>query len=198
MDINAMYTVRNRSTSMVVYRIPEKGIRREFAPGETKKISYQELLDLSYQAGGRELMINFLQIQAPEVTKELNIHTEIEYNYSEADVKNLILNGSLDAFLDCLDFAPVGVIDLVKTFAVSLPMTDYDKRKALKDKTGFDVDKALANLEAEKAEELDNKLDPADTPSTGRRVKVESTPEAPARRTGGYKVINTGSTGTTE
>ena len=143
-------------------------------------------------------MINFIQIQAPEVTKELNIHTEIEYNYSEADVKNLILNGSLDAFLDCLDFAPVGVIDLVKTFAVSLPMTDYDKRKALKDKTGFDVDKALANLEAEKAEELDNKLDPADTPSTGRRVKVESTPEAPARRTGGYKVINTGSTGTTE
>ena len=198
MDNNAMYTVRNRSTSMVVYRIPEKGIRREFAPGETKKISYQELLDLSYQAGGRELMVNFLQIQAPEVTKELNIHTEIEYNYSEADVKNLIMNGSLDAFLDCLDFAPVGVIDLVKTFAVSLPMTDYDKRKALKDKTGFDVDKALANLEAEKAEELDNKLDPADIPSTGRRVKVESTPEAPARRTGGYKVINTGSTGTTE
>ena len=198
MDNNAMYTVRNRSTSMVVYRIPEKGIRREFAPGESKKISYQELLDLSYQAGGRELMVNFLQIQAPEVTKELNIHTEIEYNYSEADVKNLIMNGSLDAFLDCLDFAPVGVIDLVKTFAVSLPMTDYDKRKALKDKTGFDVDKALANLEAEKAEELDNKLDPADIPSTGRRVKVESTPEAPARRTGGYKVINTGSTGTTE
>ena len=198
MDNNAMYTVRNRSTSMVVYRIPEKGIRREFAPGESKKISYQELLDLSYQAGGRELMVNFLQIQAPEVTKELNIHTEIEYNYSEADVKNLIMNGSLDAFLDCLDFAPVGVIDLVKTFAVSLPMTDYDKRKALKDKTGFDVDKALANLEAEKSEELDNKLDPADIPSTGRRVKVESTPEAPARRTGGYKVINTGSTGTTE
>ena len=197
MDTNAMYTVRNRSTSMVVYRIPEKGIRREFAPGESKKISYQELLDLSYQAGGRELMVNFLQIQAPEVTRDLNIHTEIEYNYSEVDIKNLILNGSIDAFLDCLDFAPVGVIDLVKTFAVSLPMTDYDKRKALKEKTGFDVDKALANLEAERAED-ENKLEPADAPSTGRRVKAETAPGAPARRTGGYKVISTGSTGTTE
>ena len=197
MNTNAMYTVRNRSTSMVVYRIPEKGIRREFMPGETKTIAYQELLDLSYQAGGRELMVNFLQIQSPEATRELNLRTEIEYNYSEADVQNLIKNGSLDAFLDCLDFAPVGVIDLVKTYAVSLPMTDYEKRKALKEKTGFDVDKAIANLEAEKAE--DNKIVPADEPSTGRRVKVDAPAETtPARRTGGYKVINMGSTETIE
>lgn len=188
MDNNAMYTVRNRSTSMVVYRIPEKGIRREFAPGETKKIAFQELLDLSYQAGGRELMVNFLQIQAPEVTKELNIRTELEYNYSESDVINLIKDGSLDAFLDCLDFAPVGVIDLVKKYAVSLPMDNYDKRRALLEKTGFDVDKAIANLEAEKAES-DNMLEPADAASTGRRVKPEGTTEG-GRRTGGYKVIS--------
>ena len=29
--------VKNRSAGMVVYRIPEMGIRREFAPGETKE-----------------------------------------------------------------------------------------------------------------------------------------------------------------
>lgn len=187
MDTNAMYTVRNRSTSMVVYRIPEKGIRREFAPGESKKISYQELLDLSYQAGGRELMVNFLQIQAPEVTRDLNIHTEIEYNYSEADIKNLILNGSLDAFLDCLDFAPVGVIDLVKKFAVELPLVDSNKRTALKNKTGFDVTNALRHLEEEKAEENAGKIDTSEA-ATGRRVKPEET--TGRRTTGGYKVVN--------
>jgi hypothetical protein len=43
-----MYNVKNRSTSMVVYRIPEDGIRREFAPGETTRINFRELEKLSY------------------------------------------------------------------------------------------------------------------------------------------------------
>ena len=44
-------------------------------------------------------------------------------------------------------------IDLIKSLAVSLPLSDYNKRKALKDKTGFDLDKALTNKEAELAED---------------------------------------------
>ena len=188
MSSNTMYVVKNRSASMVVYRIPEKGIRREFAPGESKKISYEELLDLSYQSGGRELMANFLQIQNHDAVEELNIHTELEYNYSEQDIVDLIKNGSLDAFLDCLDFAPVGVIDLLKTFAVSVPLTDIQKRRALRDKTGFDVDKALANIELEKAEEVESAVEG----NTGRRVKpaAEVKEEAPTRRTNTYKVVN--------
>ena len=42
-NYNKMYKVKNRSASMAVYSIPELGIRREFAPGEEKKISYNEL-----------------------------------------------------------------------------------------------------------------------------------------------------------
>lgn len=191
MDTNTVYNVKNRSASMVVYRIPEKGIRREFAPGETKKIPYSELLDLSYQSGGRALMANFLQIQSSKVTQDLNIRTELEYNYSEEDVAKLITSGSLDAFLDCLDFAPVGVIDLLKSLAVKIPLTDISKRRALKDKTGFDVDKALAMIEAEQADEAEEKVEPI---NSGRRVKsVETSAEStgePTRRTTGYKVIN--------
>ena len=37
------YQVKNRSAGMVVYNLPELGIRREFAPGEAKKIAYSEL-----------------------------------------------------------------------------------------------------------------------------------------------------------
>ena len=32
------YLVKNRSASVVVYVIPEEGIRREFMPGESKRI----------------------------------------------------------------------------------------------------------------------------------------------------------------
>ena len=172
---NKTYLVKNRSASMVVYKIPEDGIRREFAPGESKKISYSELEKLSYQSGGRALMSNFLQITDESVTNNLNIHTEAEYSMSEEQIAELIKHGSLDAFLDCLDYAPVGVIDLLKKYAVSLPVTDINKRKALKEKTGFDVDVAIKNIEAEKAEDSgaeDNQITPVEktAATTGRRA----------------------------
>lgn len=99
----------------------------------------------------------------------------------------MIKTGSLDAFLDCLDFAPVGVMDLVKKYAVSVPLADYEKRKALKEKTGFDVDAALKNIAAEQAE------DAAKATTTQRRIQpVDETPVNPGRRTSGsnYKVTS--------
>lgn len=178
MDSNKMYTVKNRSASMVVYKIPEEGIRREFAPGESKNIPFAELEKLSFIAGGRELMSNFLQIQSQEATQDLGIHTEPEYNMSEQDVIKLMQEGSLDEFLDCLDFAPTGIIDMIKQFAVSLPLNDLEKRRALKNKTGFDVNSALMHIEAEKNED---KVDADAAPVTQRRVKKDNVPEG--RRT---------------
>lgn len=188
MDDNTIYNVKNRSASKVFYKIPEIGVRREFMPGEVKKITYDELQKLSYQAGGRELMSDFLQIQSSEMLNELNMRVEPEYNMSEEQIIELIRTGSLDAFLDCLDFAPIGVIDLLKRFAVSVPLSDYDKRQALKEKTGFDVDTALKNLAAEKAE-VEEKAEKA---TQTRRVQTEEPKPAAGRRTAGtnYKVVS--------
>ena len=186
---NTMYNVKNRSSSVVVYKIPETNLRREFAPGETKRVPFGELEKLTYQEGGRELLENFLQILEEEVTTDLNVKREIEYNMSEAEVAELLRTGSLDAFLDALDFAPIGVIDLIKSLAVQLPLTDIDKRKALKQKTGFDVDKALIHIEEEKAEEKapaaaptasGRRVQPAATQTQGRRVQQSAT-QAPAQ-----------------
>ena len=165
-----MCNVKNRSSSMVVYRIPEDGIRRQFAPGESKKLPFTELEKLTYQPGGRALMINFLQITDEKVTEDLNIHTENEYYMSEEHIVELITEGSLDAFLDCLDYAPIGVIDLLKQYAVSIPMNDMEKRAALKEKTGFDVTIALANIEAEKKEAASVETTDAAPVASGRRT----------------------------
>lgn len=181
-----MYNVKNRSSSMVVYKIPETNLRREFAPGEVKKIPFGELEKLTYQPGGRELIENFLQIIEQDVTDTLNVKREPEYNMSEAEIKELLLNGSLDEFLDALDFAPIGVIDLIKTMAVQLPLGDMAKRKALKDKTGFDLDKALVHIEEEKFAEQEEKGAPA-AKATERRVKKEETAAPAGRRTTGSK-----------
>ena len=189
-----MFNVKNRSTSVVVYRIPESNLRREWAPGEVKRIQFGELEKLTYQPGGRELIANFLQIMENEVTDDLNVHREPEYNMSEDQVRDLILNGSIDAFLDALDFAPLGVIDLIKTMSVQLPITDMAKREALKAKTGFDVDKAIENDRASKEDSKKETI--ADKP-VERRV-TESTPAG--RRTSGnaYKVVKQAETKSAE
>ena len=89
MPKNYFYNVKNRSSSTILYKIPEDGIRRTFAPGEMKRISYDELLHLSYQPGGRELMANFLQIQSDGVLQSLNIKAEPEYHMSEVQIVDM-------------------------------------------------------------------------------------------------------------
>lgn len=188
-----MYNVKNRSSSIVVYRIPETNLRREFEPGEIKRVPFGELEKLTYQPGGRELLENFLQILEEEVTTDLNVHREVEYDMSETQIRDLLLSGSLDAFLDALDFAPIGVIDLIKTMSVQLPLTDLNKRRALKEKTGFDVDRALIHVEEERMAEKQkdsNKIDTAEAAPT-RRVKTEE-PQATRRTNSNYKVVNRG------
>ena len=187
MDNNRVFNVKNRSAGVVGYNIPEEKIRREFAPGETKKISWYELDKLSYQPGGTRILEEFLQIYNEEAIQELNLNTEPEYFMGEADVIKLVREGSLDEWLDALDFAPTGVLDLIKQLSVTMPLNDYNKRIALKQKLGFDIDAAIKNWEAEKAASKE----PAEKPAE-RRVKPAAEPAQPARRTTGkYKIVST-------
>ena len=107
---------------------------------------------------------------------------------SEQDIVKLMKEGSLDEFLDCLDFAPPGVIDLIKKLSVSLPLSDIQKRNALKAKTGFDCDAALKHVMEEKEDDGENTILKT---SGERRVKKEETPTTPERRTAPkYNVVS--------
>lgn len=177
---NKFCHVKNRSASVVVYSIPEANIRRSFAPGETKKVTFEELEKLTYQPGGMNILTRFLQIIDNQAINNLGMRVEPEYHMSERDVFNLVKSGSLDEFLDALDFAPNGVIDLIKKASVDLPLLDISKRKALKEKTGFDVDAALKHIEEDKEDEGDTILKQA---NTQRRVVKDAAPATPGRRT---------------
>ena len=177
--------VKNRGASHVSYKIPEDGIRRSFAPGETKEISYQELEKLTFQPGGMMLLTNYLQLIEQEALNTFGIHAEPEYHMSEADVAKLIKTGTLDAFLDALDFAPVSVIDLIKKLSVDIPLLDMDKRKALKAKTGFDVDAALRHIEEEKDDNGQNTI----LKTNERRVKPDAAPAGRRTAPPQYNII---------
>ena len=181
---NQMCRVKNRGAGYVTYRIPEDGIRRSFAPHETKEISFQELEKLTYQPGGMTILTQYLQIQDMGTIQAFNMQVEPEYHMNEREVAALIQSGSLDAFLDALDFAPQGVIDLIKKLSIEIPLVDIAKRKALKEKTGFDVEAALRHNEEDKEDDQATILK-----QTGeRRVKAETAP-AGRRTTPKYNII---------
>lgn len=175
---NAKIKVRNRGTSSVGYSIPDmNNFHRKFAAGEQKEIPFEEIQKLAFIPGGEYLLQHFLVIENLEARDEILGEVELEYVYTEKDVENLLNYGSMDQLLDCLDFAPQGVIDLVKSIAVKTRLNNIEKRKAIFKKTGFNVDNAIrvneeTNESVEKAE------------GAVRRVKtVESAPaEQPTRR----------------
>ena len=181
----AMYNVKNRSAGVAVYSIPEMGISRSFQPGEIKQISAEELEKLTYRPGGMALLANFLQIIEPEAIAKVGLNPQPEYHMSEQDIVKLMQTGSIDEFLDCLDFAPPGVIDLIKKLSVSLPLTDIQKVSALKAKTGFDAAAALKHVMEEKEEDGQDTILKT---SGERRVKKEEVP-AGRRTAPKYNVV---------
>jgi hypothetical protein len=189
MDKTKIVKVRNRDTGVVSYSIPDLNLTRSYKPNELKEITVEELLKLHYVGGGDYILKNCLLIEDEAVLREIldGGSVEPEYFYTEKEVKDLLLYGSLDEFLDCLDFAPAGVIALVKDLAVKLEINDIQKRNAIFEKTGLNVNSAIAfNAEVKETEEV--------KPAT-RRVSAENKvedaqPAAPTRRVESkYKVI---------
>ena len=182
MDKNTIIKICNRDNAAVFYDIPEmNGLHRVFQPNEVKEVTLEELLKLSYEPGGMSLLRNNFVLNNEEAIKIILGQVEPEYNYTPADVKNLLLNGSLDELLDCLDFAPEGVIELVKTLAVELPLNDVAKREAILEKTNFNVTNAI---QIKKDTEADIPQ-PAAAPTKRRvtkKVESSSTEETKGRR----------------
>ena len=143
LDKNTIIRVSNRDGGSVGYSIPEMNITRNFQKGETKEVTMGELRQLSYIPGGQVVINECLIVHSPEALAELHPDYEPEYFYTEEDIKNLLLNGSIEQFLDCLDFAPEGVLSLIKDLAVKLEVNDLAKRNAIFNKLGFNVTKAI-------------------------------------------------------
>lgn len=191
LDKNTIIKVTNRSNGSTGYAIPDLGnLQRVFQSGETKELTMEELRKLSYIPGGMFLLRNNLVLDNPEAVAELLNEVEPEYYYTEEDIKTLLTTGTLAQFEDCLDFAPEGTINLVKKLSVELELNDVSKRKALLEKTGFNVTSAI------EANQMDEEEVVTET-KTRRAAAINKTPLATTsgRRSAPvaskYKVVST-------
>ncbi len=186
---NEMVIVTNRNNGYTGYQIPDTGVSRNFAPGESKRISKEELMQLSYIEGGEYLLKNYLIVNNDKTLEELNISVQPEYYYTEEEIKELLTTGSLDQLEDTLNFAPDGVIEIIKDMAVKTELPDTRKRKMISEKTGFNIDNAIRvnevmaedQIKDEHSEPIERKASP---------INVESdTPQRKAAPIKKYKVV---------
>lgn len=172
--------VTNKSAGVVSYTIPDMHLTRIYEANETKKnITVQELESVSQQAGGRMLLYNYLMVDDPDIANYLFNDVAPEYWLKEADIPNWIESCSVDEFKDALDFAPLGIKDLIKKYAVSLPLKNFDKREAIKIQLGFDVTKAIELTQEDQKTTDTTATKTAATGNAGRRTA--STVAAPKK-----------------
>lgn len=170
-DGNKIISVQNRDLGSTGYTIPDlNNLHREFQPNEIKNIPYDELFRLAQVPGGEYIINNYLIIHDEEAVNELLGGVEPEYFYTEEQIINLLKNGSLDEFEDCLNFAPQGVLELIKDLSVKLPLNDVAKRDLILKKLSFNVSNAIDITKEEKHVETQRPVRKAAKP------KVEDKP----------------------
>ncbi len=175
MDANEKIKVQNRDFGTVGYTIPDlNNLHREFQPNEVKYIPFDELFKLYQVPGGAYILENYLIIDNQEVIDEIVGQVEPEYFYTETEIIDLMKNGSIDEFEDCLNFAPKGVLDLIKELSVRLPLNDVAKRDLILKKLGFSVASAIELAKTD--EEVVDDVKPT------RKAAAPKTPERVVRK----------------
>lgn len=187
LDKNTIIKVKNSTNSRVGYIIPDLGnLHRNFMPGETKEVLFDEIQKLSFTPGGTTILREHLTIENQEALNEILGEVEPEYFYTREDVEKLLTVGTVEQFMDFLDFAPEGMINLAKDLAVSLEISDIRKRDAIKNKTGFDVTTAIAiNHETESERE-------SEETQTRRATPINQTGNSRRTDAPKYKVVSKG------
>lgn len=188
MDKNTLVKVANRNSSRVGYNIEELAVRRYFNARETKEIPFEELERLLYIPGGERMIKDYLIIKDEEAIAALGLEVEPEYFYTEEDVKNILEKGTLNEFLDCLDFAPDGVLDTIKEMAVNLPLNDMSKRQAILEKLDFNVTNAIEIQNTKYDGEVAESAGMEEKPK--RRTQVKSSTTGRRSAVPKYKVVS--------
>lgn len=184
--------VRNRNNGYTGYVLPN-GLVRNFTINQIRKIDIEELRELRDCDGGEYILRNYLVIKDKPALEYLDINPEPEYFYTDKEVKELLANGTLDQLEDALNFAPQGVIDLIKDIAVKTELPDTRKRDLISEKTGFGITAAIEinkamNEDTKKAEEKPvRKATPVAETASGRKAEPIKVEEAPKSK---YKVID--------
>lgn len=179
MTDDELIDIQNLTDYQVGYIVPEVGTKRGFMPQQCRQIAAGELRAVYAAPGGESLFTDYLAIKDKELASEFNISTdafEHEYNWTQKEVDNVLLYGSLDKLKDALEYAPQGIVDLIIDRAIAVKLPDNNKLAAIKEFTGRDIASMI-----QLARSLETPAQ-AQKKSSGRRVTTEQPEMSTGRR----------------
>ena len=136
MDKTRKIPVKSRATGKITYSIPALRIKRTwFSSGDIINIPIDELIELTTVEGGRRMLDEFLLINDEEARTALyDYELAPEYDYTEAEVIYLLQEATDTQLLDALDYAPEGVLHLIRSLAVKNKPNTLAKLNAINEK----------------------------------------------------------------
>ena len=185
-DLTRKVRVRNRASGTVAYVIPALRITRIWdKTGDIINISIDELIELKTISGGQALLDEYLAVEDDEAVKLLyDYELPPEYNYGEAEIDYLLHAGTNEQLFDALDYAPIGVLEMIKSMAIKERPDTTAKVEAINKKFGIDLLLIIKNAEVD----IDN-IDYTDTITPRRSAPVELSSEQ-KKSTSKYKVVD--------
>lgn len=147
MDLNKKVSVRNRAKGSISYTIDSLRVTRVWTgTGTVINIPINELIELTTIPGGQKLLDKYLVIEDAEaLTAIYDYDLAPEYAYGEAEIDYLLHAGTNEQLLDALDYAPQGVLDLIRGMAIKQIPDTTAKVNAINEKFQINLTTLIAN-----------------------------------------------------
>lgn len=173
--------VQNISDNDVIYIDDNGGVSRRivFRPQQTLPLDRETINRMRYDLGGSRLITDYLSVKDDQIREEIGIpEDQVEYDYVEADVLELLKNSDYDGLADALDFGPLGIKEMIANKAVELPISNRDIMLLITEKTGKDIENMIHNKEQlEKATAMEKEETSVPKATSGRRKTVTTSKE---------------------
>lgn len=175
--------VQNISDNDVIYIDDNGGVSRRivFRSQQTLPLDRDTINRMRYDTGGSRLIKDYLSVKDDQIRNEIGVpEDQVEYDYTEDDVLELLRNNDYDGIADALDFGPLAIKEMIANKAVELPISNRNIMVLITEKTGKDVETMIRNKEEfEKANNTakDEKQEAAPKVTSARR-KAKPTPAA--------------------
>ena len=150
MDMSRKVTVKNRTKGMVGYKIDTLRVYRHWdKTGDVLFITIDELIELSTLPGGLKLLEKYLLIEDEEaIMAVFGREMEPEYKYTEKEIEFLLYKAEDDQLFDCLDYAPEGVLRIIRSKSIDRIPNTTAKVEAINKRLNINLSVIRTNAES--------------------------------------------------
>lgn len=147
-----MIKMKNRSDTVVGYKIPQTRTERELYPSQTIEVSEEEVKDLLFQKGGKALLREYLLIEQ-DVAEKLGLDLSPEFWLDRPEIEALLKSKDIRALKNCLIYGPTGLKDIVKQIAVNEEFSlSREQKRIINEVLGINLDSMIKNAQDAKIE----------------------------------------------